>query len=117
MYLCVNFYISNQIFSQAAFIQQLTFKTISDLKHIFLQFIMLLLAFGLIMYLALQREQRLVDDDESIMERVFPYFLLDAIWSQYMMALEERGDAPDVYDSHPWKYVLYIIFFLITLST
>ena len=75
------------------------------------------MAFGLIMYLALQREQRLIDDDQTIMERIWPYFLLDAIWSQYMMALEERGDAPDVFDSHPWKYTLYFIFFLITVAT
>ena len=34
-----------------------------------------------------------------------------------MMALEERGDAPYVYESHPWKYVLYPVFFFITLFT
>ena len=58
-----------------------------------------------------------MDDDDQVMSRIFPYFVIDAIWSQYMMALGELGAVPDVFDSHPWKYQLYLIFFLITLIT
>ena len=34
-----------------------------------------------------------------------------------MMALGELGDVPEAFDSHPWKYQLYTLFFLITLIT
>ena len=53
MYLAVNFYFSNQLFTQAAFIQQLTFRTIIDLRNILLQFFIVLFAFGCIIYIAL----------------------------------------------------------------
>ena len=48
------------------------------------------------------------------MEQVFQYFLVDAIWSQYIMALSEPGEIPERFDPHPWKYALYILFFCIT---
>ena len=51
------------------------------------------------------------------MKSIFPYFMIDAIWSQYMMALGELGDVPDAFDNHPWKYQLYALFFMITLIT
>lgn len=104
MYFSVNFYLSNQLFPQAAFIQQLTFRTIIDLRNILLQFFVVLFAFGCIIYIALQREERLVKDDQHVMKNIFPYFMIDAIWSQYMMALGELGDVPDAFDTHPWKF-------------
>ena len=52
-----------------------------------------------------------------MMKSIFPYFMIDAIWSQYMMALGELGDVPDAFDNHPWKYQLYALFFMITLIT
>ena len=66
------------------------------------------------MYIALQREEREIETDVTVMEQVFQYFLVDAIWSQYIMALSEPGEIPERFDPHPWKYALYILFFCIT---
>ena len=38
-----------------------------------------------------------MDDDLHVMKKIFPYFLIDAVWSQYMMALGELGDVPDAF--------------------
>ena len=48
------------------------------------------------------------------MKKIWQYFLIDAVWNQYMMAIGEYGDVPDAFDSHQWKYQLYIFFFAIT---
>ena len=111
-----------------AFIQQLTFRTIADLKFIIIQFLIFLSAFGCILYIALQREQRYQEDEQSIMKSIW-FFDFDAIVSQYMLAIGEIGDLPDAFDAFDndyidnerqeknWKILLYILFLLITFIT
>ena len=54
------------------------------------------------MYIALQREEREIETDVTVMEQVFQYFLVDAIWSQYIMAL------PNVYEVSVYFYRQYL---------
>ena len=42
---------------------------------------------------------------------------MDSFWSMYMFALGDTGEAPDVYDTHEFKYELYFLFFFITFFT
>ena len=126
MYFGVYFYFANQLFQEFAFIQQLTIRTITDLQYIIIQFFIILFAFGCILYIALQREQRYQDDDQNIMKSIF-FFDFDAIWSQYMLAIGEIGDLPDAFDAFDndkfdrqeagWKFFLYILFFMTTFIT
>ena len=44
MYFGVYFYFANQLFQEFAFIQQLTIRTIADLKYILVQFFIILFA-------------------------------------------------------------------------
>ena len=53
MYFGVNFILSNQLFKEPAFIQKLTIKTIKDVGYILIQWAMILITFGCIMFVAL----------------------------------------------------------------
>ena len=101
-----------KLFGPTSFFVRLILETISDIKYFMIIFVVALMMFGMPMYiLQLNRTQ-----DNAIVSEVFGNFwLLNAFYNQYMLALGEFDF--DNYEAGPQTYLCYLLFLSATFMT
>ena len=101
-----------QLFGPTSFFIKLITETILDIQHFFIIFLVALFMIGVPMYI-LQLNR---GPDNAIVEETFGNFwLLNAVYNQYMLALGEF--TIDAFDGEPQVYLCYAMFLGATFFT